>query len=766
MSIRVVALPEWPEEEAAPKAVLRQVRAVARVQRTSDPTRRVTALLRWRARRLLREVSAADAASMRAVPALFGASASVRKDLRQNFRVGLRSKQAAARFGSAATANWPPPGKHVPVAIFLLPTERGVTLWLYPHAPGDAALIAGRGQAIQRLLDLSATQILVKMAPDRPEEFRLWCGRVMAFGGILAGQLPEVFLRPDALPLADVIRSGPTALTRLFLSLHPNRTFSPVAALLEGMDQTDDGRLLDTEEFAALAVNGWADDDACLTLLATGARQRDVRGRAGARLPYSAMPPAQAILRAHFTLAVRSGRAVLKTTRRGDAVRKWWQAEVAGNELVPALLEPVSRMIRAPLKLRRAGFRQYEVTDGAGAVLGRGTHPDLARIRATGLLARTIGPRAPVPDGDPMCAVLLPRLARSVGKDCAWLLVDSLDEPGHSGDLLNRGEDRHTCVASASLVEHSTHRRLTVRRLDPAAAPLAAARRAAIEVLPLRTQAHALAARIQQLSTIGDAGSTLPIAVQSNGKVFLSGSRPRGWQLDRIFQRPRPAKPDPWAADISLSPDAPSSKLEFSGMGLGCYAGLNRGGLATMLFRDTSGLMLRETMEPTLVPEYLTQTMGILASGQKQAPFAIRMAPELVERLKQRAPAPEPRVDIRVTGDVPTGLVVEVFDQRFGAGQPFGWRAAAEAILSAWPIDSVGRIVVTQVAVSLNGLPSNGIARLYARSAATRRLKTHIQSLLKSSRPRWINPPDYRSSDSVPIGNQDGMKPTPGGTRK
>jgi hypothetical protein len=64
--------------------------------------------------------------------------------------------------------------------------------------------------------------------------------------------------------------------------------------------------------------------------------------------------------------------------------------------------------------------------------------------------------------------------------------------------------------------------------------------------------------------------------------------------------------------------------------------------------------------------------------------------------------------------------------EKFGASSELGWAAAAQAVLSAWPSGAQGLLSCKTVTVDLDGRLAVGLSRLYARSAALRRLKLHV----------------------------------------
>jgi hypothetical protein len=86
----------------------------------------------------------------------------------------------------------------------------------------------------------------------------------------------------------------------------------------------------------------------------------------------------------------------------------------------------------------------------------------------------------------------------------------------------------------------------------------------------------------------------------------------------------------------------------------------------------------------------------------------------------------EVRVNVEVHGELPFGLQVDCLGERFGARAPLGWDAAAQAVLSAWPSGAQGLLTCKLVSVDVWGRPAAGLARLYARSAALRRLQLHV----------------------------------------
>jgi hypothetical protein len=154
-------------------------------------------------------------------------------------------------------------------------------------------------------------------------------------------------------------------------------------------------------------------------------------------------------------------------------------------------------------------------------------------------------------------------------------------------------------------------------------------------------------------------------------------------------------------------------------------------GDALALIVDDQGRVLAEAFpRPSLEwwvadTRALLQQVGasvVLSVSPALSTFARRLPDELVEPIA-----------ISVAASA-RGLVVELHEERFGEGQPLGWRALAETVFSRWPPGLRGRLCVSSVVVEPGqGVDTSALGLLAIRSRVLRRLSVHLGTLS-----RWL----------------------------
>jgi len=124
---------------------------------------------------------------------------------------------------------------------------------------------------------------------------------------------------------------------------------------------------------------------------------------------------------------------------------------------------------------------------------------------------------------------------------------------------------------------------------------------------------------------------------------------------------------------------------------------------------------------------YLSDGQNILRARPSPMLLMIRYSKEIETSVSRYGlTGTEAKVPFEVSGQLPFGLQVTMSGEKFGAGSSLGWAAAAQSVLSSWPSGTHGLLCCKGVNVDIWGRPAVGLARMYARSAALRRLKLHV----------------------------------------
>jgi hypothetical protein len=261
----------------------------------------------------------------------------------------------------------------------------------------------------------------------------------------------------------------------------------------------------------------------------------------------------------------------------------------------------------------------------------------------------------------------------------------------------------------------------------------------AVEVVPSRSEAHPVAARLAQIAALVRArGQDAPVALEAGGAALLlpeHGARVRRFPLGRFAARPRRFVPDPDAPDLALSPG------ERRPVGLGgpsvieCRAHLLDELRAVVLYADARGAQLREVVFLADLEEHLREARALLQAADPAAVLAVRLSEDLEPSIRRLGGAGTP-VPLAVRGRLPHDLQVEVRGERHGGRSGATWGGAARALLAGWPKGGEARLAVSAVTVSAGGARAAGLLALYARSAALRRLRIHLVRALLTYQPR------------------------------
>lgn len=726
--------------------------------------RQLEAILRWRVRWLRRFLAPRQFAAIRAVPLLLHAAfdhPSLGGD--PPGVEGMRYRRGWGALGGQLEL--PPPrraasGRKLVEAVIALASTEGVDVAavMAPRIGIDErARVEERLSMVEGLLrskSIAVRTVLLRGLSHAEEPDALH--RVLCGGALLAGRLGtgawstsgrEAAAPDDANPgaIAEAVVAAPRPLAALALMLlcggGPARC--PVEALRRSLAGGASARQLADPEVAAIE---WACDGTALggplrAALRLGASEAGARGAAvdlGA--PELSTGELLGIAR---VLAL----AAVKATRRGPAraVPGLW--ERVRSELLEA---GVPRVLLAPLRDRLRGEmgpygaprlvpvrrHRHELLLSDGSLLARGRTPEQARARALPLLAGAFGHL----EHDPFWEAAEARVLLAPAHPVALFGVTPVEAPQPPLDPLNRGPDRAFGIADTLCLDLVPGHRPVLRSLVPADAVERFIRShlagEGVEIIATGGAGLAIVARLSRAAAFLRRSGGAPPAFQAGGRVYLArGGRVLRYGLARFFARPRHCAPDPEAPDLSLAPEgglAVARRWRAWNV-VECRVSCVASDRAALLYLDDGGFRLRETVPLAVLDEWLRDTQTMLRDGPQPMILALRMAPEILDA-GRGYDLPEPRTEIAVSGELPFHLSLVVNGERFGAGAELGWSAAAQAILASWPVGQPGRIAVVAANVSLPSGASSGMARLYARSLAVRRLRLHLEGFRRSYR--------------------------------
>lgn len=717
--------------------------------------RALTALLRRRMRGLPALADARAVRAARLAPVLLHASferPALKGDAPGVSGLRFRPSWAAlARAFDLPPASRAQRGAALVEAVVAVPAAdggRGLDLFVLTSAglrPADLTWVEERAAAAQAVLAGMGVKLGVAVTDaTRLVRDAVACHRVAAFGALAGGRLSagswaalESSARRPVEPaaLAALAPAAPAPLARLALTVaaaRPAPAPLDVAArlLLAGVPAA---RLADPSvlcaRWASEACEGApdrrADLDAALSLLVPVAAPAH-------RVPLDGAADVLALGR-------RLAGAALSAVRGSPAApadRTRWR-EALGPDfpraLVPALAARLAGGgLRTTLVRARGG---HEIVLAGGGVLGRGATPVQARVRALSLLAQA-APEA-LEKAEAPWRALSARLGQPRERPAAVFVVEPAGPSGPPFDPLNRGPARAIGFPGALDVRIAPGRRPSGRVItgDEAVERLLATAAAglAAEVVPSRSEAHPVAARLAQVSAlVRDARGATPVAVEAGGAVTLvEAARLRRLPLGKLAARPRRYLPDPDAPDLALSPGERRPVGLAGPKVIECRAALVDDTRASVLYADAARGHFREVVLLAELEEHLRGSRTILQQADVAAVLAVRLSDGVEPAVRRLGRAGVP-VPVALRGRLPHDVQVEVGGVLHGGRSGRGWRDAARALLARWPRGQDARLSISSVSVSApGGARAGGLLALWARSVATRRLRAHLVQLLR-----------------------------------
>jgi hypothetical protein len=716
---------------------------------TAALRRELTALLRWRVRWLPTALPPRLVRAARLLPVLLHASFD-RPRLREEAPgvSGLRYRRSWSLLGR--DFELPPPhkvqrGTPLVEAVLVVPERGGLAAWAVV-APGlrasDLEWVEERAEAAEGVLASAGVRLPVRvMDGGLFARDAAVVAALSVYGALVGGRLSaaswaalEQTARRPVAPrtVATLAMAAPTPLAALGLTLlaaAPAPSPLDVAARL-----LHSGHLArELADPAALAAR-WAAEatphgPALLETLAL--QDPDAAGAADA----------SHVLTLGSALGLAAARALRHARRLGlepAAFAAWREAVGSGvpRALLPALGARLSASGPLRTALTRAG-EVHEVRLPGGAVLGRGATPVQARVRALSVLASAA--LAPLLEhAEPPWRALASRLAQRRDRATLLLVVEPAVPSGPPFDPINRGPGRALGFPGALAVRLVPGRRPSGRVLTGEAAVdqlvLEVLQGNSVEVVPSRTEAHPVSARLAQVAALVRSASTaVPVALEAGGRVLLPRhGRLFRYPLAHFLARPRVFVPDPDAPDLALSPGE-RRPVGLSAAGLiECRASLVDDQRASILFADAARGQFREVVFLPELEEYLKEARLVLQQSDPSAVLAVRLS-DGVEPALRRVGRVGATVAMAVRGQLPHDLQVEVGGQRYGGTTSgAGWSDAARAILARWPRSGEARLGVNGLTVQAGGRRAVGLMALYARSVALRRLRFFLVRELRA----------------------------------
>jgi len=441
----------------------------------------------------------------------------------------------------------------------------------------------------------------------------------------------------------------------------------------------------------------------------------------------------------------KAAAVAIRATHRtglGPNARDAWR-EAIGAEIPRALLPALGERLLAGGSLattleRRGAF--HEVRLPSGVVLGRGATPVQARVRALTVLALA-APEPMLEYAEPPWRALIARLAQRRERGTLLLVVEPAVPSGPPFDPVNRGPGRVLGFPGALAVTLAPGRRPSARVLTAEQTMDRLVREAlagrAVEVVPSRSEAHPVAARLTQIAALARDGAeprAVPVALEAGGRVLVPrGHEVRRYALESFMARPRAFVPDPDAPDLALSP---GERRPFSLGGanvIECRAQLVDDLRAAVLYADGARGLLREVVFLEELEEHLRESRTVLQQADPSTVLAVRLSEDVEPAVRRLARGATP-VAVALRGRLPLALEVEVGGERYGGHSFLRWRHAAAAIMDRWPKGGEARLSVNSVTVAVDGQRAVGLLALYARSVALRRLRIHLSRALRSYR--------------------------------
>ncbi|BDG08014.1 hypothetical protein [Anaeromyxobacter paludicola] len=718
------------------------------------------AVLRWRARWLSRRAAPPLAAAARLFPVLLHASFE-QAGLRELAPgvAGLRYRPSwgalARRFGL------PPPHRvqrgacAVDAVLARQATDRLelVVLARGGLLPAEYGELEERMEAARRALTAADRPISARLLdPARLARQRGLCHELSAFGALLAGALPPESWRAleaaaeaplDGDALWALAAAAPTGFVRLALSVMSGGAAPAPLTALSALARRGPARHLADPSIFLCRWAALAGLDGALLEEALAHADPALAARALASSP-PARGAAGPVLSTGRRLAIACARGARRHPPLARAARDAWRGAFAAGfpvALLPALRTALERGGPGPVPLRATPSGAcFEVRLPDGAPLSRGATAAQARVRALSLAAAALGPERVAGALDRAWLPLAGPLCRPAPRPALLLSLDGPGAPAAPGaplDPLNRGPDRSLGFDAALAVRVAPGRRPTARELPAGEAVrlLLATASAGVEaqVTAARTEARAAAARLAGIAALlRDPEQGRPVAAEVAGEVLVPvGGRVMRYALRRYLRRPRFVSPDPDAPDLSLSYGSRATQRWRVPGVVEARVSLLDPGRAVVLYGDGDGRQLREEVPLPELEEHLREARLTLLAADRGAVLAMRLSEDLEPVLRRLPPAPR-AVEVDVSGAAPFGLALTVGAERFSG--PHRWEDAAQAAMSAWPIEQPGRIAVTAVTATLAGEPVRGLLALHVRSVALRRLRAGVDRAFRSYR--------------------------------
>lgn len=724
-----------------------------------DLRRALTALLRRRVLWLRQSVDPRSFRAVRLLSIMLHASFD-RPNLREDAPgvAGLRYRPSWPLL--ARTFDLPPPfrsQKASPLVEAVLASPVGnlievVVLVAPGQKSGDLHAVAERANAALSALRLPPARIelrvsdAAKIASDR-EVFH----RSALCGALVAGQLSiatwnafEQASREEVNPavLASLASSVPSPLAALALTLISEEpTTGPLAAATRLLRKNGQARrLADPAVLSGL----WAAEVVPRHRAALERAVDFVRpdlSTKGARPLSTGVADVLALCR-ELSLAAAFAIRRSSTSGLGPHARDAWR-EAVGTEIPQALIPALGKSIREEdqigIHLEKEGNR-YLVRLPSGAVLGSGATPVQARVRALSLFSLA-SPGSLEGLLEAPWKGLLPRLSQPRERATLVLVVEPATPSGPPFDPVNRGPTRALGFPGALAVTLAPGRRpsarvLTAEQTIDKLLRVAAAGHS-VEVVPARSEAHPVAARLGQLAALAKEGAgrmDLPVALETGGRVVVPREKQLlRYSLDRFTVRPRVFVPDPDAPDLALSPGERRPVALGSAAVVECRAQLIDERRASVLYADGYRGGLREIVFVEELEEHLRESRAILQQADPSSVLAVRLSEDVEPAVRRLGRAAAP-LTVAVRGRLPHDLQVDVGGERYGGYSGNSWRHAALSLVSTWPRGGDARLSVNSVAVAAGGKRVVGLMALYARSVALRRLRIHLSRALRSYR--------------------------------
>jgi hypothetical protein len=667
--------------------------------RESQERRFVTAVLRRRVRWLRSVLQPKTLAAVRFLPVLLQGSFHY-PELKTE-APGVRDMGFRPGWGLLAKAFGVPPPyamqrqRSLIETILVLPQD-GFALAVVLHGasrPEDLALVDRRIAAIRPLLERSGVRMIcVPLSETNPQQLR----RALAFGALLAGTLPAEVLAAadspegDSRALAAQATAPLAAIALLLIAGAPLP--SPVGAMMDARQRgLNASELADPARFA---IEWTARMSGAGPLL-----------RAALRLVSGATE--SMTLPAVLALGEKIWARLARVTRNAPGLRAKLLGPATPRVLLPSIAK---RLPEGPFELRSDGKRW--TAQLGETVIARGGSRPLAQARALALLGEARGTKAAATG---MWIPLAAELAK--GRPFCALSIGARSLPGPPFDPLNRGPERELCVKDSLLVRSRPGRRPTAATLPGREAVLrlaaAAQRREHIEIFAQTPEAQPAVARLARIAALLSSGRAS--ACEVGGEIlFAVNGRLRRTKPARFLSRPQFCLVDPEAPDLAFSPERPQDVRTAAAI-VQCRVEL-RGETAVLLYEDSRGARLRETVPLPSLEAYLEETQAMLRVLTPPCALAVRASHEL-EQAVRTFTAPPRLATVVIAGTLPGPITIEISGRTFsGAGD-----AAAMQISADWPVGKAGR-----VSTRFQPGRADPLLALYTRSSVLRRLQSRL----------------------------------------